>query len=218
MPSAPLMMQPTVWERSEARLVGSGPAGVRPRRAGHRPQLLRDGDGLCSGQGAVLGHGGNGRSMERGGAFTAYDGTKVLLAGTSAHLYALTSTTATIKATIARAPWYFAQFGNFVDRRLRRRAGEIHDHDRRCGGSWRKPAQCLDDRDRARPGVPRRRSAAGDGHMVGAQQCRGLDHRHQPVRQPADPRRRADYRLAGGEYGLVFQSAAITSSSMSARR
>ena len=49
------------------------------------------------------------------GAFTAIDGTKVLLAGTNSALYTLTSSAATSKTTGSwSSPWRFGQFGNFV--------------------------------------------------------------------------------------------------------
>jgi hypothetical protein len=144
-------------------------------------------------------------------AFTAYDGTKVLLAGTNANLYALTSTTATVKATIASGkPWYFAQFGNFV-------IGVYGDAPEKytittgvaaaLGGSPPDASMVAIVRDQVfLAGDP----AAGntvtwsglndsEGWTIGTNQC---DNQQIPDGGLITG-------LAGGEYGLVFQSAAI---------
>jgi hypothetical protein len=145
------------------------------------------------------------------GAFTAYDGTKVLLAGTAAHLYALTSTTATIKATIASgAPWYFAQFGNFV---VGVYGGAPEKYTittgvaAALGGSPPNASMAAIVRDQvflagdsaALATVTWSALNDAEGWTIGTNQC---DNQQIPDGGPITG-------LAGGEYGLVFQSAAI---------
>ena len=144
-------------------------------------------------------------------AFTAYDGTKVLLGGTATTIYALTGTAATIKATgTFSKPWYFGQFGNFV-------VGVTGDTPWKytittgvlttLGGSPPTSSMVAIVRDQVflagdpAAGATVTWSAQNDaeGWTIGTNQC---DNQQIPDGGLITG-------LAGGEYGLVFQSAAI---------
>lgn len=144
-------------------------------------------------------------------AFTAYDGTKVLLAGTNAALYTLTSSAATSKATGTWVkPWYFAQFGNFAigvngstPKKYTITTGLAAD----LGGTPPSASMVAIVRDQVfLAGDP----AAGgtvtwsalndaEGWTIGTNQC---DNQQIPDGGLITG-------LAGGEYGLVFQSSGI---------
>jgi len=144
-------------------------------------------------------------------AFTAYDGTKVLLGGTGAALYTLTSTTATSLTTgTFSKPWYFGQFGNFVvcvsggaPKKYTITTGAIAA----LGGSPPNASMVAIVRDQvflagdSAAGATVTWSAINDseGWTIGTNQC---DNQQIPERGLITG-------LAGGEYGLVFQSAAI---------
>jgi hypothetical protein len=145
------------------------------------------------------------------GAFTAYDGTKVLLSGTAAALYTLTSTVATSKTTgTFSKPWYFGQFGNFVvcvSGGAPKKYTITTDAIAALGGSPPNASMVAIVKDQvflagdSTAGATVTWSGLNDceGWTIGTNQC---DNQQIPDGGLITG-------LTGGEYGLVFQAAAI---------
>jgi hypothetical protein len=152
-----------------------------------------------------------GETWSGAAAFTAYDGTKVLLAGTAAHLYTLTTSAATSILTVSSGkPWYFAQFGNFVigvngdtPQKYTITANTIAA----LGGSPPDASMVAIVRDQV--------FLAGDpaaGNTVtwsGLNDCTGWTIGTNQCDNQQIPDGGLITGLVGGEYGLVFQAGAI---------